>query len=172
MQQTNIVLQRLSVFMFTAHPVSLYTLRHQPHCRAYSEQNIRQSAETEVRASMALTLTLTLRDIFMVFSLYLVVYAQAYNNSLTTVASVTMGIATRYQMHSVYLLHSSSVQGKFREIEPRLCLHVVTHGCSALINMWYIVYSFGINHFHAKNGIYSFKNDLIPCTDLKAILDM
>lgn len=81
--------------------------------------------ETNMRISMVL------RNTFIAFSLHLVVYIQACNcnYSLRTVAGVTMDIATRYQIHYMYLLHSSRIQGKFPEIQPNICLHAVKYKC-------------------------------------------
>jgi hypothetical protein len=70
---------------------------------------------------------MALRNIFTAFSLYLVVYIQAYNRnySLQTLADVTTDIATRNQIHCAYLLHSARVKGKYREIQPDICVRAV-----------------------------------------------
>lgn len=120
---------------------------------------------------------MVLINTFTAFSVYLTVkylYVQAYdyNYSLTTVAAVTTDIATRYHIHSIYLLHSSYIKGKFREIQSNICSHVIKYKGLVTMNTYKKKCHFKINHFHAMNEICRSENDLIPCTRLGHVLDV
>jgi len=54
-----------------------------------------------------------LRNFLVIFSVYFLVYAQANNYSAKTAVGITTDIVKMYHTHYIYLLHSSSGEGKF-----------------------------------------------------------
>jgi len=51
-----------------------------------------------------------------IFSVYLLVYVRANNFSAKTAACITTDIVKMYNIHYIYLLHSSNGEGKFLRI--------------------------------------------------------